>query len=368
MADQSRIEWTDATWNPVTGCTRISEGCRHCYIERTPPFRMAGRKFSTGEVGGTTGVLLHPERLAQPLHWTKPRRVFVNSLADLFHDDVTDEYLAEVFSVMARASRHTFQVLTKRPARMRSLLTRPSFRDNLAHLAGWPLPNVWLGTSTEDQETADRRIPVLLDTPAAVRWISAEPLLGPIDLDGPLVDGHRPRLTYWLTGRPHWGAEERDASGLMLQPLEIGPRLDWVVVGGESGPGARPMHPAWARSLRDQCARAEVPFHFKQWGEWGPAPWAVRVCDPAVGWTGTAEELADAKRDAEARGATHAYASWANEYGWELYEPTHKPWSLERADTLDGHHAPMRRWGKKTAGRELDGRTYDEYPAGGHRG
>jgi protein gp37 len=402
VGDKTRIEWTDATWNPVTGCTRVSEGCRHCYIERTPPFRMAGRKFSTGEVGGTTGVLLHPERLAQPLHWRKPRRVFVNSLADLFHDDVPDAFLARMFAVMAATPQPTYQILTKRPARMRSFLvdqcrcgaghpagvhllsamswaatphnpdyvpglTTDAVRDGSAGYSfGRPLPNVWLGVSTEDQRTADQRIPILLDPmlPAAVRWISAEPLLGPIDLDGPLVNGHRPRLTYWLTGRPHWGAEERQPSGLVLQPLEIGPKLDWVVVGGESGPGARPMHPDWARSLRDQCAAAGVPMLFKQWGEWAPADWAVRVCDPAVGWQGADEELAAAKRDAEARGATHAYASWAHEYGWDLYEPHHKPWSLERADALDGPHAPMRRWGKAKAGRELDGVVHDEYPAG----
>ncbi|WP_367128272.1 DUF5131 family protein [Saccharothrix sp. HUAS TT1] len=376
MGDKTRIEWTDATWNPVTGCTRVSEGCRRCYIERTPPFRTAGRRFDSAEVGGTTGVLLHPERLAQPLRWRKPRRVFVNSLADLFHDDVPDAMVARVFAVMAATPWHTYQVLTKRPARMRALLKAEAFADEVGfawHEMGgeekalaWsalPLPNVWLGVSTEDQATASRRIPILLDTPAAVRWISAEPLLGPIDLDGPLVDGHRPRLTYWLTGRPYWKPIGTVNGNGLAEVLDVGPRLDWVVVGGESGPGARPMHPDWARTIRDQCAAASVPMLFKQWGEWGPAPWAVRVCDPAVGWTGTDEELAAAKVDAEARGATHAYASWAHEYGWELYEPHHKPWSLERADDLDGHHAPMRRWGKKAAGRELDGVVHDEYPA-----
>lgn len=122
------------------------------------------------------------------------------------------------------------------------------------------------------------------------------------------------------------------------------------------------MHPEWARSLRDQCVSAGVPFLLKQWGEWGPAPWVVRVCDPKTGWQGTEAELAAAKADAEARGATHVYASWAHEYGHELYEPPHKPWSLERTELVDEHQAPMRRWGKKAAGRELDGRTWDEYP------
>ncbi|WP_116201310.1 DUF5131 family protein [Amycolatopsis circi] len=332
MSDASKIEWTDATWNPATGCTKVSPGCDHCYAE-TLHERFHGK-------GSFATVTLHPARLDVPLRWRKPRRVFVNSMSDLFHDDVPDEYIAKVFGVMAAASHHTFQVLTKRHGRMRSLLSDDGFREQV-FLAnnldqgdvlgeGWPLPNVWLGVSTEDQRWADIRIPALLDTPAAVRWISAEPLLGPIDL-------HR-----------GWSAR----------------RLDWVVVGGESGRAARPMHPEWARSLRDQCVEVGVPFLFKQWGEWGPAPWSIRLCDPAVGWLGTDDELAAAKGDAEARGATHAYASWAHQYGHEPYKPIAKPWSLERDDHLDAHQAPIRRWGKKRAGRELDGRTWDQYPTG----
>ncbi len=374
------IEWADETWNPTTGCDRVSPGCDRCYA-LTMAKRLKGMgaaKYQNDGDPATSGpgfaATEHPDTLTVPLAWRKPRRVFVNSMSDLFHDRISDEFIARVFAVMAATPQHTYQILTKRHARMRSLLSSDDFREqiflasNLPHgdvlEGGWPLPNVWVGVSVEDQRWADIRVPALLDTPAAVRFLSCEPLLGPVDLFGPLVDGHhRPRLTYWLHGRPGWGAEETTPTGLTMRPLTTGPRIDWVIVGGESGHGARPMHPAWARQIRDQCTAAEVPFLFKQWGEWGPAPWTVRVCDPAAGWQGTAAELASAKASAEARGATHVYASWAHEHGHDLYEPPHKPWSLERVDPLDAHQAPMRRWGKSAAGRELDGRTWDQYPA-----
>lgn len=243
MSDGTKIEWTDATWSPVTGCTKTSDGCTHCYIDRTPPFRIAGRKFDGPGIGATTGVKLHSERLQIPLRWRKPRMIFVCSLADLFQDEVPTRFIAEVFAVMSLAPQHTFQVLTKRHGRLRSLLNSPSFwamvdaaRAVRGHEglrgAGDPpgLPNVWVGVSTEDQRWADVRIPALLDTPAAVRWISAEPLLGPIVL-----------LDEWLGGDG----------------------LSWVVAGGESGPKARPMHPQWARGLRDQCLGAGVAYLFK---------------------------------------------------------------------------------------------------------
>lgn len=196
---QTGIVWTDETWNPVTGCTKVSQGCKHCYAERDwhrlqhlP--RFAGRAF--------TDVVCHPERLDQPLRWAKPRRIFVNSMSDLFHEDVPDEFIDQVFAVMALAKQHKFQVLTKRPQRMLDYcktLGRHHEIDRVSIAAkrisnktgfswrmcdeGWCLPNVWLGVSVEDQATADQRIPILLQTPAAVRWISAEPLLGPIDLN-----------------------------------------------------------------------------------------------------------------------------------------------------------------------------------------
>lgn len=346
MGDKTGIEWTDATWNPVTGCDKVSPGCDHCYAE-TFAERWRGTEghyFANG-----FDVQLRPDKLALPLRWTKPRKVFVNSMSDLFHDKVPDEYIAKVFAVMLLAQRHTFQVLTKRHGRMRSLLNSHAFWTRVLYEAlddelpagdcdGWQLslhylPNVWLGVSTEDQQWADIRIPALLDTPAAVRWISAEPLLGPIDLTRRQFDSDGFELTYWLTGRPYWGKPEPqpcpNGGTIEMSALEIGPRLDWVVVGGESGPGARPMHPDWARSLRDQCAGAGVPFLFKQWGEW------LGVLTP---------EYDLREPQAWVSKATGAVAD------------------EENAMAIGGDWTGMWRLGKKRAGRELDGRTWDQYP------
>jgi protein gp37 len=260
------IEWTDETWNPVTGCTKVSQGCKHCYAERVSA--RFGKDFSQ--------ITLHPERLATPLLWKKPRRVFVNSMSDLFHESVPDEFIAAVFATMLYARQHTFQVLTKRPERMRFLLGSTAFRllveddyygmadvaaeilgrrgefdplcrrkdDIRAYDPGWPLPNVWLGVSVEDQATADERIPLLLDTPAAVRFVSYEPALGPVDFT-----------------RIDMGSD-------ICTVLGWSKNVDWIIAGGESGSNARPAHPDWFRSVRDQCAAASVPFFFKQWGEW----------------------------------------------------------------------------------------------------
>lgn len=278
VGDTTRIEWTDATWSPVTGCTRVSPGCVNCYIDWAPPFRIEGRHFTdrdgnrSHEIGATTGVRLHPDRLDWPLRkrsW-RGKRVFVCSMADLFHDEVPDDYIARVFAVMALTPEVAYQVLTKRPARMRSLLSSKTFEDDAMrevryptspgpwpNVPDWPLPNVWLGVTVEDQERAYLRIPILLDTPAVVRWLSCEPLLGPVNLPvcrclgvGSIAHGR------------NWPDTVCDQCG------GSGSQIDWVVVGGESGPNARPMHPDWARSLRDQCASAGVPFLFKQWGEW----------------------------------------------------------------------------------------------------
>jgi protein gp37 len=258
MSDHSAIEWTDATWNPVTGCTKVSPGCDHCYAETfAERFRgVPGHHFQGG-----FDLTLRPARLDAPLRWARPRRVFVNSMSDLFHAAVPDDYIARVFAVMALADQHTFQVLTKRHARMRALLSSADFRADVAHEAGgdplpWPLPNVWAGVSVEDQRWAGIRIPALLDTPAAVRWVSAEPLLGPVDLARAACPG--------TTGYGHGLTATTIHSGQCCQAA-IG-RLDWVVAGGESGHGARPMHPDWPRSLRDQCAGGGVAFLFKQWG------------------------------------------------------------------------------------------------------
>ena len=290
MSDKTGISWTDATWNPVVGCTKVSAGCDHCYAIRTAhrmaanPNPLVSQAYAGTEAGGewTGKVNLLTDRLDQPLRWRKPRRIFVNAQSDLFHKDVPDDFIARVFAVMALAPRHTFQVLTKRHGRMRSLLRSSDFRSAVedaikgmvsAHqpkhvwYAAWPLPNVWLGVSVEDQATADLRIPALLDTPAAVRFLSCEPLLGPMDLQMAV-----PRPCTCGLGQTFLIGETRaHKTGC---PALRWPFPDWVIVGGESGPGARPMHPEWARTLRDQCASTGVAFFFKQAGsvlarEWG---------------------------------------------------------------------------------------------------
>jgi protein gp37 len=238
MSDHSAIQWTDATWNPTTGCTKISPGCAHCYIERTPAFRIAGNTFEHGK----TDLTIFHDRLEQPLHWRKPRRVFVNSLSDLFHEDISDAFIVEVLGVMRAAYWHTFQVLTKRAERMQDVVNRIYDLDGGFSL----LKNVWLGVSVENQRFADERIPLLLATPAAVRFISAEPLLEDVDLT------------------PHLWGDTLAAPG--PSGFRRGPRLDWVIVGGESGPGARAFDLTWGRSIIAQCREAEVACFVKQLG------------------------------------------------------------------------------------------------------
>ncbi|SFD13216.1 DUF5131 family protein [Streptomyces aidingensis] len=330
MSSTTGIEWTDATWNTVTGCTKVSPGCDSCYAETfAERFRgVPGHHFENG-----FDVTLRPERILLPLKWRKPRRIFVNSMSDLFHDQVPDEHIAEVFAVMARTPQHTYQILTKRHGRMRSLLSNPTFGHLVAEqgraglircsedwmavgamLLGKPLPNVWLGVSVEDQKRAELRIPVLLETPAAVRFLSCEPLLGPVDLTRIAAGSkQQPDMVYDALGQ-RYGVPGRWQAATSA-------RVDWVIVGGESGRAARPMSPDWARSLRDQCADAGVPFLFKQWGEYAPTGYM------AIGRT--------------------------------------EPGRVHVGDPLDelGHRWEMRRLGKHRAGRELDGRTWDQYPA-----
>jgi protein gp37 len=280
MADNTHIEWTDATWNPITGCSVVSPGCTNCYAMKLAGTRLAHHESRAGLTRETKGgpvwtgeVRFNEQWLDQPLRWKKPRMIFVCAHGDLFAEGVPDAWIDQVFAVMALAPHHTFQVLTKRSARMRAYMDcfsgadMPMDRITAAmwtinerrtdHIhGGWPLRNVWLGVSVEDQKRADERIPDLLATPAAVRWISAEPLLGPVSLDDIAIP--RPELcasVIWSALRGWGGAPSK---------------INWVVVGGESGPGARPMHPDWVRSLRDQCAEANVPFFFKQWGNWLP--------------------------------------------------------------------------------------------------
>lgn len=360
MGDKTAIEWTDATWNPTVGCSKVSAGCDHCYAigvahRAMQPAHAGLTLVRDGERPDWTGeVRTLTERLDQPLRWKKPRRIFVNSLSDLFHPDIDPGFVAQVFAVMAQATQHTFQVLTKRPKLMAELLGNggqtllEATTDETAaqHLyeAGWPLPNVWLGTSIDEDRYAFRA-DHLRNTPAAVRFLSLEPLLGAL----PSLD---------LTD------------------------IDWVIVGGESGPGARPMHPVWVTDLRDRCLRhpcegcdggrsrgrmaacprgcgsvplggaggpgvRPIPFMFKQWGSWGPyAPMVNGVYQ----WQG-------------------GYAM-AND--GTLYKQTDLayPDGPRRGEAIRADHdraqltGMYRHRSKKDAGRDLDGRTWDEFPRG----
>jgi protein gp37 len=269
MSQASKIEWTDATWNPVRGCTKISPGCKHCYAE-TFAERWRGIPGHPYEQG--FDLRLVPEKLAEPLRWKKPRRVFVNSMSDLFHDDVPFEYIAAVFGIMAACPQHTFQVLTKRPGRMREWFkwancqrgrgARCLCRQEAAHLVRgvawdfadprgvWPLPNVWLGVSVEDRKYGLPRIDDLRATPAALRFLSVEPLLedlGTLDLTG----------------------------------------IDWVIVGGESGHGARPLRPEWVRSIRDQVLAQRVSCQCDYARDDGLTPSVCEHCG-GRGWHGPA--------------------------------------------------------------------------------
>ncbi|GHG79839.1 phage Gp37/Gp68 family protein [Comamonas sp. JC664] len=380
MADTD-IEWADVVWNVVKGCSRKSPGCGGgtpgplkggCYAERMA-IRMSGPgQPYEGLVESTTAgprwtgkVVLDEELLDAPLRWKKPRRVFVNSMSDLFHEALSFADIDRVFATMRLAERHTFQVLTKRADRMRKYVEWARSRsvvEGLEVVPGRPItwerahPNVWLGVSVEDQRRADERIPHLLATPAAVRFLSCEPLLRPVDLSRWL-----PRVRYYLarcSGCGHTASSEffgelrnhDDADvacpvcGHLMQD-EV-PGLSWVIVGGESGPGARPMHPVWARRLRDQCVGAGVPFFFKQWGAWKP------------------------------------YCAMTEAEGNALYEPVPEGQPSDsirrcRVPTVSFPTEPLPvggevhllfNLGKKRAGRELDGRTWDEFPGQEVRG
>lgn len=236
----SKIEWTDKTWNPITGCTPISEGCQNCYAARMAK-RLSGRYGYPADEPFRPGVL-HEDKLKDPFKWRKPQKVFVCSMGDIMHEQVSWRDVVTVFDVIKANPQHIFMILTKRPEGL------AYFRLNGPLVGSEPLPNLWLGVTAENQRTADERIPILLQIPAAVRFVSVEPMLGPVD------------IAYWLNGAPEQYAPDRWQ--------QTYPPLDWVIVGGETGPGARPMHPEWVRSLRDQCVNARVPFFFKQWGEW----------------------------------------------------------------------------------------------------
>ncbi len=248
----TKIPWAEETWSPVTGCTPVSEGCANCYArKRILPRIRPGVPPSE--------VRTHPEKLDQPLHWRKPRRVFVCPFGDLFHEDVSDEFIRDVFTYMSIPRRHQFLVLTKRAERMRALLADERFANRVfGRIPGgigygtstWPLPNVWLGVSVEDQRTADERIPLLLETPAAVRFVSAEPLLGPLD------------LSHWLSPMPQLVEDVRQHPE--RRSTAVFRCLDWVIVGGESGPKARPMEIEWLEGIVRACKASGVPVYVKQ--------------------------------------------------------------------------------------------------------
>jgi protein gp37 len=333
VGDGTGISWTDATWNAVRGCDDVSPGCVNCYAKGVAA-RFSGAdqpyvglaKFVDAEVGGKrrriakwsgAGARFVPEMLELPLRWTRPRRIFVNSMSDLFHSNLSNEEIAAVFGVMAAAPRHIFQVLTKRPERMKAWFEWhaeqteidgepwiPILREALCHLPArlgdqlqedgiarlperdepWPLPNIWLGVTAEDQQRANERIPLLLATPAAVRWVSVEPQIkhvclstwiAPVSVCGSCHAEHEGQvpdpcpscggslITVWGDGQlQRW----RDGERADHLPEDDGPPLHWVVQGGESGLDARPFDLAWMRDLRDQCARAGVAYFSKQLG------------------------------------------------------------------------------------------------------
>jgi protein gp37 len=384
VSDGTKIEWTDATWNVVNGCTVVSPGCAKCYAMKQAhrfPVRQGLTRHSPSGMTWTGEVRFNEAVLDQPLRWKRPRRIFVCAHGDLFHDKVPDEWIDRVFAVMALAPQHTFQVLTKRPERMRDYVrSRVALQGNIGGCAvglalqmgkqvfggvttTYParsaearelvvervhniLPNVWLGTSVEDQQRADERIPILLDTPAAVRWVSMEPLLGPVDLtwvaqpdeerEGVIdallgcdwIDGMGIGIEYRPTRPGHEGRVMTRRVVSSSDMILAGRKIDWVVAGGESGPGARPMHPTWVRSIRDQCRDAQVPLMFKQWGEYAPVD--LRHVAPTDEEGGRVCRIVKVSSDPR---------------------------------SMHGKIVDMDRVGKRAAGRMLDGVQHDGYPA-----
>jgi len=347
MGDKSKIEWCDATWNPVTGCTKVSQGCKNCYAEGVANRFWGERKF--------TDVQCHEDRLDQPLRWKKPRRIFVNSMSDLFHPDVPFDFIDKVFAVMGLAKQHTFMILTKRPERMLAYFERTGdvlrrdwvvsaaarlLNKNKIDFPDFPLNNVYLGVSVETQKEADERIPLLLKTPAAVRFVSCEPLLGSLDLK---------RLIGQFSDCPECGYNVSvDEDGLCTSCgrdiMHYG--VDWVIVGGESGPHARPMHPDWVRSIRDQCVDAGTSFFFKQWGEWQP------ICEMEDGQS-EKYYYPPPKRDPEAIRRCKVPTAIVG-YDGELKDDF---WSVE-----DHVCFLTFKVGKKKAGRILDGQEWNGFP------
>lgn len=303
---KTKISWCDHVWNALDGCDPLSRGCDNCYA-----MSIATRFAGTPAFPHGFDVTLHPERMNAPFAIKTPSKIFVASMSDVFHHDVPVDYIAQMFAVMAATPQHTYILLTKRPAPMRAVLRdraaglRDTGVDGLPGPDGWPLPNVILGISAEDQDAARKRLPILLDTEAACRAVSAEPLLGPVDL----AEAARGRLD----------------------------RLGWVIVGGESGAKARPMHPAWPRALRDQCVDQSIPYFYKQWGEWAP--------ERLNYWT---------REDGTPRGAR------------KLIAPDGTTWASpqEAPVPLPANTEVLRRFTNKRNIEELDGRSWTQFPAG----
>lgn len=377
MADGTKIEWArgadgrpGATWNPITGCSVKSPGCINCYAQTLAGGRLRNHPSRVGlTTEAKTGpifngnVRFNEAWLDQPLRWSKPRTIFVCAHGDLFHEHVPDAWIDRVWAVMAVAHQHTFQVLTKRADRMRAyvdgLRREPGRMLNLlcalvphqtglrplsdlldvAHLAR-PLPNVWLGVSAERQQEADERIPDLLATSAAVRWLSAEPLLGPLDL------------------RRYVGQLIRDAiGGYELELLTPHPRLNWVVAGGESGQNARPMHHSWVRRLRDQCAVAGVSFFFKQWGAWAPIMAMSEDLTDRCYQPAPARHPEAPRQPRVARLVMHSDGAV-----FDRHAPGERGQFRLGAYAAGSDAMLMFMVGKTAAGRSLDGRTHDAFP------
>lgn len=373
---KSKIEWTGHTWNPIAGCSLVSPGCTNCYamrraarIERMNPalehYRGLTKATKAGPVW-TGKMALAPEHtLLAPLKRKTPTVYFVNSMSDLFHENVPDAWIDKIFAVMALCPQHTFQILTKRSARMRSYVVQADDEhgDYFERLSGaavaltgspcaahiedvaWPLPNVWLGVSTEDQKRADERIPDILATPAAVRFVSGEPLLGPLNLE-PWLNPHK-TCERCDDGEGYGNrcasdniprSEQCPWRRAVMTETGVAVTLDWIIVGGESGPGARPMHPDWARSIRDQCAAAETAFFFKQWGEW---------------------EIASDENGRRNNYSGHVMPETGHKFTWlGLDGRTANP----SAHGVGKPAYAMARVGKARAGRLLDGVTHDATP------
>ncbi|MEN6414356.1 MAG: phage Gp37/Gp68 family protein [Veillonellales bacterium] len=314
---KSKIEWCDRTWSPVTGCTKVSPGCQNCYAERMS--KRFGEKWGLPK-DDPFKVTVHHDRLDQPLHWTKPSKIFVCSMADLFHDDVSFNFIHEIWDIMKACPQHTFLILTKRPKKMKETLERIYSLERLGWAKGF-WNHVWLGVTAENQEQADKRIPILLQIPAAKRFVSVEPMLGTVNLNRYIMPSQKAKGT--LFNAPI------ELSGKDLADLVGFHSLDWIICGGESGPGARPVHPDWVRSLRDQCKMSGTAFLFKQWGEWAQ-----------VGECGNESDDA------------------------EFYNK-HNTQRINHNGGMGYHGAGsiyVQHIGKKKAGRLLDGQLWDEYP------